>query len=194
MEVNSASARVSTLATTNIPPNGRTYRSKKQRPCDICRSRRVQCKSLQRQHDGTAALCEMCVKLGLRCTFVKGPLRKRYREGSPQMATHSEAAHRATSTTETGTRTAPSDMPLTALSLSDNTAGPSRPPLPRLGASGTAVDVDSLLFPSNVPVASPSTVMATAAPDFFAMTDWWETMSTPPPGECVGLELILFSV
>ncbi|CAK7221022.1 hypothetical protein SBRCBS47491_004385 [Sporothrix bragantina] len=39
---------------------GRTYRSKKQRPCDICRVRRVQCKSL-RQLDGSrdTSLCQI---------------------------------------------------------------------------------------------------------------------------------------
>lgn len=55
-------------------PNGRRYRSKKQRPCDVCRSRKIQCK-LQ----GNEAVCEMCKKLGRRCTYVLGPLTRKYR-------------------------------------------------------------------------------------------------------------------
>ncbi|KAJ9136740.1 Fungal specific transcription factor domain protein [Pleurostoma richardsiae] len=55
-------------------PNGRKYRSKKQRPCDLCRSRKIQCK-LQ----GNGVACEMCRKLGRGCTFVLGPLTRKYR-------------------------------------------------------------------------------------------------------------------
>ncbi|KEY71702.1 hypothetical protein S7711_02931 [Stachybotrys chartarum IBT 7711] len=53
---------------------GRRYRSKKQRPCDLCRSRKIQCK-LQ----GNEAACELCRKLGRQCTFVIAPLRRKYR-------------------------------------------------------------------------------------------------------------------
>jgi hypothetical protein len=49
----------------------RKYRSKKQRPCDLCRSRKSQCKILD--HDET---CELCKKLDRECTFVVHPLRK----------------------------------------------------------------------------------------------------------------------
>ena len=51
--------------------SGRKYRSKKQRPCDLCRSRKTQCKIL----DGDA-VCELCKRLDRSCTFVLHPLRK----------------------------------------------------------------------------------------------------------------------
>ena len=66
-----------------VPPqqqhdsNGRRYRSKKQRPCDVCRSRKIQCKL-----HGNEVVCEMCKKLGRRCTYVLGPLRRKHRGSS----------------------------------------------------------------------------------------------------------------
>jgi hypothetical protein len=54
--------------------NGRKYRSKKQRPCDLCRSRKIQCK-LQ----GNESACELCKRLDRRCTFILGPLRRKHR-------------------------------------------------------------------------------------------------------------------
>lgn len=54
--------------------NGRKYRSKKQRPCDLCRSRKIQCKL---QDNQTA--CELCKRLNRRCAFVQGPVRRKYR-------------------------------------------------------------------------------------------------------------------
>ncbi|KAH8886085.1 hypothetical protein GQ53DRAFT_728289 [Thozetella sp. PMI_491] len=53
--------------------DGRKYRSKKQRPCDLCRSRKTHCRILGR--DGP---CELCKKLGRQCTFVCQPLRRVY--------------------------------------------------------------------------------------------------------------------
>ncbi|KAB5562894.1 fungal-specific transcription factor domain protein, partial [Coniochaeta sp. 2T2.1] len=55
----------------------RRYRSKKQRPCDVCRSRKIQCK-LQ---GGNEVVCEMCKKLGRRCTYVLGPLTRKHHRG-----------------------------------------------------------------------------------------------------------------
>jgi hypothetical protein len=57
------------------PPErtGRKYRSKKQRPCDLCRTRKIQCKIQSDQSD-----CERCRKLNRHCTFVLGPLRRKY--------------------------------------------------------------------------------------------------------------------
>ncbi|KAH8682589.1 fungal-specific transcription factor domain-containing protein [Xylariales sp. PMI_506] len=59
-----------------LPPppterNGRKYRSKKQRPCDLCRSRKIHCK-IQESEAG----CELCKKLDRRCTFVLEPLKR----------------------------------------------------------------------------------------------------------------------
>lgn len=58
-------------------PNGRRYRSKKQRPCDVCRSRKIQCKLL-----GHEVVCEMCKKLQRRCTYISGPLARKHRGSS----------------------------------------------------------------------------------------------------------------
>jgi hypothetical protein len=58
---------------------GRKYRSKKQRPCDLCRSRKIQCK-LQ----GNEAACELCRRLDRRCTFILGPVRRKYRPRADQ--------------------------------------------------------------------------------------------------------------
>lgn len=57
--------------------NGRRYRSKKQRPCDVCRSRKIQCKL-----HGNEVVCEMCKKLGRRCTYILGPLTRKHRGSS----------------------------------------------------------------------------------------------------------------
>ncbi|OAA60075.1 fungal specific transcription factor domain protein [Cordyceps fumosorosea ARSEF 2679] len=59
---------------TSLEGNGRKYRSKKQRPCDLCRTRKIHCKL---QADG--ADCELCRRLEKRCTFVLGPLRRKHR-------------------------------------------------------------------------------------------------------------------
>lgn len=56
---------------------GRKYRSKKQRPCDLCRSRKTQCRMLD-----TNSNCELCKKLNRQCTFVLQPLRKEQRPRS----------------------------------------------------------------------------------------------------------------
>lgn len=49
----------------------RKYRSKRQRPCDLCRQRKTQCKI-----PASGGACELCDKLGRSCTFVLQPLRK----------------------------------------------------------------------------------------------------------------------
>lgn len=51
--------------------NGRKYRSKKQRPCDLCRSRKTHCRIM-----GSDSTCELCKKLSRQCTFVQKPLRR----------------------------------------------------------------------------------------------------------------------
>ncbi|KAH7325620.1 fungal-specific transcription factor domain-containing protein [Stachybotrys elegans] len=55
---------------------GRKYRSKKQRPCDLCRSRKIQCKL---QGTGGHVACELCARLDRQCTFVTVPLRRKHR-------------------------------------------------------------------------------------------------------------------
>lgn len=52
----------------------RKYRSKIQRPCDLCRSRKIQCK---RPNDASA--CQKCSELSRQCTFVLEPLKKKAR-------------------------------------------------------------------------------------------------------------------
>lgn len=54
-----------------VEQNGRKYRSKKQRPCDLCRSRKTHCRIT-----GSEATCELCKKLSRQCTFVQKPLRR----------------------------------------------------------------------------------------------------------------------
>lgn len=56
---------------TIVEQNGRKYRSKKQRPCDLCRSRKTHCRIT-----GSESICELCKKLGRQCTFVQKPLRR----------------------------------------------------------------------------------------------------------------------
>ncbi len=51
--------------------NGRKYRSRKQRPCDLCRSRKTHCKIQESE-----AACELCKKLKRSCTFVMEPSRR----------------------------------------------------------------------------------------------------------------------
>lgn len=55
---------------------GRAYRSKKHRPCDLCRSRKIQCKIQTNQ-----TTCELCSRLDRRCTYLVGPLRRKPRAG-----------------------------------------------------------------------------------------------------------------
>lgn len=56
--------------------DGRKYRSKKQRPCDLCRSRKTHCRL---PSNGTA--CDLCSKLSRSCTFLREP-RKRTQASS----------------------------------------------------------------------------------------------------------------
>ena len=60
----------------DAPPEttARKYRSKRQRPCDLCRTRKVQCKIPENQ-----TRCELCKRLDRRCTFIIEPLRKECR-------------------------------------------------------------------------------------------------------------------
>lgn len=57
--------------TLNPPLTARKYRSKRQRPCDLCRSRKTVCKIVAER-----TVCDLCKRLGRRCTFVLQPLRK----------------------------------------------------------------------------------------------------------------------
>ena len=54
-----------------LEPTGRKYRSKKQRPCDICRSRKIHC-----QIPRNGAVCECCKRLNRTCTFELEPLKR----------------------------------------------------------------------------------------------------------------------
>lgn len=50
----------------------RRYRSKQQRPCDLCRQRKTQCKIPE-----SGGACELCERLAHSCTFVLQPLSKK---------------------------------------------------------------------------------------------------------------------
>lgn len=58
-------------AVSAVEEHGRKYRSKKQRPCDLCRSRKTYCKIQESE-----SRCENCKKLDRRCTFVLEPLKR----------------------------------------------------------------------------------------------------------------------
>ncbi|CAK7238435.1 hypothetical protein SEUCBS140593_010685 [Sporothrix eucalyptigena] len=133
--------------------NGRAYRSKKQRPCDVCRFRRVQCKSLQ-QPDGSrdTSLCQMCVKLGLHCTFVQGPPRKRCRETVTAQAVPSDVRH-------------PPTLPLNGAHNSQH---------------AIAMDVEPSWFPSEPAALTTTMTTTTLEPDHLDMMHWWTTLETPP--------------
>ncbi|KAH9236665.1 hypothetical protein K456DRAFT_1942649 [Colletotrichum gloeosporioides 23] len=60
------------------PPVGRFYKSRKSRPCDCCRKRKVVCDMPK------GPPCHRCATRSLSCTFVQGPgERKRKRASSP---------------------------------------------------------------------------------------------------------------
>ncbi|CAN6606422.1 hypothetical protein TRVA0_003S01464 [Trichomonascus vanleenenianus] len=65
-------------ATNTVVPNAngsvRPYRSRRNRPCDLCRRRKTRCDMLP---EGT---CAMCKKIGGSCTFVAEPAKKVKRE------------------------------------------------------------------------------------------------------------------
>ena len=188
---------------TSAAQNGRAYRSKKQRPCDICRSRRVQCKSLQLP-DGSrdTSLCQMCVKLGLNCTFVQGPPRKRCRDVTNAVnsanaaanpianAASTEAAHTTTQATVAGPSRLPSDSPHHSTSTNGNRIDSASHNAAHIDPHGVAMGVEPLWFPGNMPSASHMVADDTAAsvalamePDHMAMMNWWTTMETPPQSE-----------
>lgn len=58
--------------------SGRRYRSKKQRPCDLCRSRKIQCKWQENER-----ACEPCMRSRRQCTSLLEPLKRKRR---PMMA------------------------------------------------------------------------------------------------------------
>lgn len=50
----------------------RRYRSKQQRPCDLCRQRKTHCKI-----PDSSGACELCDRLSRNCTFVLQPVSKK---------------------------------------------------------------------------------------------------------------------
>ncbi|KAH8168720.1 fungal specific transcription factor domain-containing protein [Sarocladium implicatum] len=87
--------------------NGRKYRSKKQRPCDLCRTRKIHCK-LQANGAG----CELCRRLGRQCTFVLGPLRRKYRaRNGPEDAPEAAASQQRRSSHDQSERLDVTGMP-----------------------------------------------------------------------------------
>ncbi|KAJ5114110.1 hypothetical protein N7456_002644 [Penicillium angulare] len=57
-----------------VQDRARKYRSRLQRPCDLCRTRKIQCK---KQNDALA--CQKCSELSRVCTFVLQPVKKKAR-------------------------------------------------------------------------------------------------------------------
>ncbi|EFX00605.1 fungal specific transcription factor domain containing protein [Grosmannia clavigera kw1407] len=74
-----ASASVPASLSAAAAASGRKYRSKKQRPCDLCRSRKIHCKV-----GISDAVCECCRRLKRVCTFEMEPLKRRHRPEQPQ--------------------------------------------------------------------------------------------------------------
>ncbi|RDW66463.1 hypothetical protein BP6252_10098 [Coleophoma cylindrospora] len=56
----------------------RPYRSKRNRPCDVCRSRKVYCRIEE------TPPCQLCRKLDVPCTFVEGPAKRQQTTGAFQ--------------------------------------------------------------------------------------------------------------
>lgn len=139
---------------------GRRYRSKKQRPCDVCRSRKIQCK-LQ----GREAACEMCRKLARNCTFVRGPVTRKYR-AYPSGSNNSNNGGHPQTDAQTGALSSVHQQEgstLNGLSLS------------HIADSRMAMDVDPLWLPVDVHL-SPRT--ASNLPSM----SWWSTLDgTVPP-------------
>src|SRR5688572_8178540 len=75
------------LAPSSIPDHralagSRRYRSKAQRPCDVCRSRKVLCNI-----PDPSRPCQLCERIGRRCTFVGNPSkRQRSKNGTSQLS------------------------------------------------------------------------------------------------------------
>jgi hypothetical protein len=61
----------SPVAHADTPPHGRFYKSRKARPCDACRRRKVVC------HMPTGAPCQRCRSKTLACTFMQAPDKKK---------------------------------------------------------------------------------------------------------------------
>ncbi|PVI00236.1 hypothetical protein DM02DRAFT_708716 [Periconia macrospinosa] len=73
---------LSSLSSNSAPaletPTGRPYRSRKERPCDACRKRKVHCQMPD------AAPCQRCRRTGQACTFLQRPTRRqRIHRNSP---------------------------------------------------------------------------------------------------------------
>ncbi|KAJ5610330.1 fungal-specific transcription factor domain-containing protein [Penicillium lagena] len=86
-----------TRVESNAPVTARKYRSKRQRPCDLCRSRKTVCKVLS-----GSSVCELCKKLGKSCAFVLQPLRKQPPRPLPSaghLQTHPSQDRRASGNT-----------------------------------------------------------------------------------------------
>lgn len=67
------------LSSADNPDNSqslRTYRSRRNRPCDYCRKRKTRCDMV------APGLCAKCQKYGATCTFVDEPAKKRRSSGS----------------------------------------------------------------------------------------------------------------
>lgn len=60
------------MASEVAESSGRKYRSKKQRPCDICRARKIHC-----HVPGNESTCECCKRLSRACTFNLEPLKRK---------------------------------------------------------------------------------------------------------------------
>ncbi|RFU34250.1 hypothetical protein B7463_g2069, partial [Scytalidium lignicola] len=66
-------------------PLSRPYRSKRARPCDLCRSRKACCRIY------IAPPCGLCEKLGMDCSFIKSPSKRRSR--GPRRDADSQVRH-----------------------------------------------------------------------------------------------------
>lgn len=58
-------------AAQDAPPHGRFYKSRKARPCDACRRRKVVC------HMPSSPPCQRCLGKAISCTFKQAPDKKK---------------------------------------------------------------------------------------------------------------------
>lgn len=77
------------LATMSSPPSARPYRSKRHRPCDQCRARKLGCQTA----DGFP--CQRCRAANLDCTFDNPPPKRARLSGSQSLASPSVDAFQA---------------------------------------------------------------------------------------------------
>lgn len=89
----------------------RRYRSKAQRPCDVCRARKVLCNI-----PDSSRPCQLCERIGRKCTFI-GKTRRRQLGKSPSAHASSQSPHHSDSNIPTEVSLFPSVSPSQAAAV-----------------------------------------------------------------------------